>query len=72
MNGVKQDEAKRLWRALGGTVCARRRTGETVWRHPKLIRPIVMSNRRKDVSATIWSAIQKLQREQEEKWAMTH
>jgi hypothetical protein len=53
-------DARKRWRQLGGTVDNRRGTGEDVYRHPALRKPITVNGRRKDAPRVLTRAIRRL------------
>ena len=47
-NGMNRRELDKILVELGGTIEYPRRTGEAIYRHPCLPRPVRVNNRRKD------------------------
>lgn len=59
-SGMNRREALKLWVDLGGTVDERPGTGEVVCRHPKLLKVIVINNRRKDATRELTTALKRI------------
>ena len=56
---------KRLWRGMGGSIEAVRRTGEVRYHHPSFVDSVRANDRRKDVPAVLLSRINQLIRNQD-------
>ena len=60
-SGMNRRDALRLWKEWGGTVDDRVGTGETILRHPKIPkRVIVINNRRKDAPRELTTALKRI------------
>lgn len=57
-------DAKRMWIAVGGSVDDKNGTGEEVYRHPELIKPITVNKRRDDAPRKLTVALNRLWKKQ--------
>lgn len=62
MHGKNLRPARRMWLDLGGIVYDRRRSGEEVYIHRLIKRPITVNKRRKDAPRELTAAIARIQR----------
>jgi hypothetical protein len=61
MHGMNLRTARRIWVDLGGIVYDRRRSGEEVYTHPLIARPITVNKRRKDAPRELTAAISRIE-----------
>lgn len=61
-HGMNLRDARSLWRRLHGNVEDRRKTGEEVYRHPAMQKPICANKRRKDAPRELTAALRQLSR----------
>jgi hypothetical protein len=52
-NGINRRELDRIFQELGGTIERVRRTGEALYRHREVPRPVRVNDRRKDASRAL-------------------
>lgn len=59
-DGINLRKVRKIWEMSGGTVSDRRRTGEEVFSHPLVERPIVVNKRRKDSPRKLSATLRRL------------
>lgn len=68
LSGRNRREIDELFRNLGGEITELRRTGENLYRHPLLPKPVRVNRRRKDAPRSLSQAVHQLLRITRSDW----